>query len=56
MAQITKKPILDTGIAAAVYDEEYKDAEATNDGTEAPLTPSKVETPLSPRNLIKMEH
>ena len=38
---LTLITILDTGIAAAVCDDEYKDAETTDDGTEAPLAPSK---------------
>ena len=38
---IARKPILDTGIAAVVCDDEYKNAETTDDGTEAPLAPSK---------------
>ena len=38
---IARQPILDTGIAAVVCEDEYKDAETTGDGTEAPLVPHK---------------
>ena len=38
---IARQPMLDNGIAAVVCDDEYKAAETTDDGTEAPLVPRK---------------